>query len=287
MARSGPMRSQARPQVDTPVDADDVAAGGRHRADELRIAGAEVDDGHTRRQRPDERRRVGSGITTIVVRREAADPGVENLDGLRARVDLAPQIRREAAGEEREERVPGPLVGAHERLGAGEGTGGSPLDQVGGDGERRPGEADQRQIVRQLGTRPPHTVIDVGERVGIDFRQGVDHAPIPDRRGDHRPRAGAELEPQSERLDRQEQVGEQDRGIDPEPSGREHRGFADQIGRPAELEHRHPLAQPAVLRHVAARLPHQPDGRERHRLAPAGAQENGCVRRVQGADDSA
>src|SRR5437879_115876 len=51
------------------------------------------------------------------------------------------------------------------------------------------------------------------------------------------------------------------------------RHFRRGLGVPAELEEPEPLAHRTVLRQVAARLAHEPDGGVRHRRAARGAQE--------------
>ena len=79
------------------------------------------------------------------------------------------------------------------------------------------------------------------------------------------------------------QIGEDDRRVDAEPLDRDAHHLAAALRIAAELEEAHLRADRAVLRHVAAGLPHQPDGRVVDRLAAAGAEERavvpGCVER--------
>ena len=89
---------------------------------------------------------------------------------------------------------------------------------------------------------------------------------------DHGALALRELERRAHRLERQQDVREEDRRVDPEAQ-RLQRDLHGQLRRLAELEQRARLAQLAVLGHVAPGLPHEPHGRSLDGLAPAGAQE--------------
>ena len=91
---------------------------------------------------------------------------------------------------------------------------------------------------------------------------------------DRRPFALDEVERDAHRLERQQQIGEQDRRVDLDAAHRLQRDFGREIGRSAELEQRIALAQRAVLAHVAAGLAHEPDGRRVDRLPAAGLEES-------------
>src|SRR5262249_48390664 len=73
----------------------------------------------------------------------------------------------------------------------------------------------------------------------------------------------------SERLRHHQDVGEQDRGIEPEPPHRLQGDLGGELRREAEFEERtHPSTNRPVLRTVPPRLTHQPD--RRRPLPPAG-----------------
>ncbi len=95
---------------------------------------------------------------------------------------------------------------------------------------------------------------------------------------DHRAVALRELEPDAERLEDEQDVGEEDRGVDAEPLDRLERDLGGRLGSCAELEEAEALAHRAVLGHVAAGLAHEPDRRVRRRLAASGAEQG----RIQG-----
>src|SRR2546427_11937309 len=83
----------------------------------------------------------------------------------------------------------------------------------------------------------------------------------------------SELEPDVERLDDQENVGEQDRRVHAQTVDGLERDLRRRLRVPTKLQEAEPLPHRAVLGEVAAGLAHEPDGRVRHRLAARGAQE--------------
>ncbi len=87
-----------------------------------------------------------------------------------------------------------------------------------------------------------------------------------------------EIERNAHRLEREQQIRKQDRGVHFDAANRLQRDLGGEIGRAADLEQRIPLAQRPVLAHVPSRLSHEPDRRGVDRLPPAGFQESaaGC-----------
>src|SRR5438132_569277 len=147
-------------------------------------------------------------------------------------------------------------------------------DEVGGDRERRAREADERRSARE---RPLHASGCLEDEpdggLHVDRREAPDLCLVAQGAPDEGALAPGELEPDVERLDDQENIGEQDRGIDAQTVDGLERHFRRGLGVPAELEEPEPLAHRTVLRQVAARLAHEPDGGVRHRRAARGAQE--------------
>jgi hypothetical protein len=105
--------------------------------------------------------------------------------------------------------------------------------------------------------------------------QPVDIRGARDRPLDLRAFAFDEVEGQTHGFERQQQIREQDCGVDVDPPYGLERHFRGQVRRPADFEQRVALADGAVLGHVSSGLPHEPDGSGVHRLAPAGPQESG------------
>ena len=210
----------------------------------------------------------------IVGRRERAHPGVEELHGLRAGGDLAVQVVGGDLGEARHEGVPGRRLRAHEALGVEEVPRGAALDQVRGEREGRPREADEGQAVGERLAREPHRLEDVADgRDHVHAREPRHLGRAPDRPGDVRALAPRELEPDAEWLQHEQDVGEEDGRVHAEALDRLERHLRRRRRRLAQLEEAVARAQRAVLGHVAPRLAHQPDRRERGLLASAGAEE--------------
>ena len=88
-----------------------------------------------------------------------------------------------------------------------------------------------------------------------------------------------EVERYAERFKRQQQVREEDRGVDLDTVDGLQRHLGREFRLPADLQQGVPGADGAVLGHVAAGLPHEPDRGVVGRQAPAGAQE-GVIHRA-------
>src|SRR5690606_30649405 len=106
---------------------------------------------------------------------EQPAPGVEELDRLRAGLDLAEQVTRRDRGELLQQpREAGRVVPAPRQQVA-EALGGTALDEVGGEGPRRAAEADQRRRVAELATGQPHGLEDVAEvALDVGVAEGID-----------------------------------------------------------------------------------------------------------------
>ena len=154
----------ARPQPagrlverDAPVDADDVGAGRAHRPRAVRRCPTPKWMRGTRAgERFEHRPAVRQHELGVVGERQRAGPGVEELDRGRAGGDLHPQELARDHGQPAEQGVPEIGSAVHERLGLRMVARRAALDQVAGQGERRPGEADQRRR-RRARRRGPAT----------------------------------------------------------------------------------------------------------------------------------
>ena len=96
--------------------------------------------------------------------------------------------------------------------------------------------------------------------------QRVDVRAAAQRTANRRAVARGEFQPDAERLQNQQNVGEQNRRVHPEAFHRLDGDLRGQVGRLAEFEKRDARAQRPIFGHVAAGLAHEPDGRERRRL---------------------
>ena len=102
-----------------------------------------------------------------------------------------------------------------------------------------------------------------GREVGFGAQRLLDRGPF----------AGDEIERDAHLLERQQQIGKQNRRVDLDAADRLQRDGGREIGRAADVEQRIALAQLAILAHVAAGLAHEPDRRRVNRLASAGLKE--------------
>jgi hypothetical protein len=146
------------------------------------------------------------------------------------------------------------------------------LDEVRREGERRPGEGDERRAA-ELADELAHRLAHIADVVGLERPQ-----PRHVRGRSHRLRhdgadARHDVEVDPDRLERQHDVAEQDRCVDAVAAYRLERDLGDEVGPRAGLEHPDARADGAVLRQAAPRLAHEPHRRARNRLATAGARE--------------
>ena len=70
-----------------------------------------------------------------------------------------------------------------------------------------------------------------------------------------------EVEGDAHRLERQQQIREQNRRVDLDAANRLEGDFRGQVGRSTQLQKRVILAEGSIFGHVPAGLPHEPDGR--------------------------
>ena len=83
-----------------------------------------------------------------------------------------------------------------------------------------------------------------------------------------------EVEGQAHRLEREQEVGEQDGGVDLDAPDRLQRDLGGEVWRGTDVQERIPLPERPVLGHVTTGLPHEPDRGGIHRLAPAGLEKS-------------
>jgi hypothetical protein len=217
---------------------------------------------------------VRQDVFAVVSRVEGADPGVEDLQGLRPRLGLGAQVVTRDLGEQRGQAVPGLGVGVHQRLREREVRRMAAFDRVRSQRERSAREADERDLALQLAPQHPDRVQHHAEVLArLEPPQGLDVRARPQRLLDHRTFAGLEVERDAEGGEGQQEIGEEDGRIHAEGVDGLQRDLHRQLRRAAEGEQRVLRAQAPVLGHVTAGLPHEPDGRAVDLLEAAGAEE--------------
>jgi hypothetical protein len=193
-------------------------------------------------------------------------PGVEQLDRFRARLDLAAQELDDSGREHVDQGLEPVGVAQRPLLDCGvlRRAAAASLDHVGGDGPRRAGVADQRDLRRQGAGQLPHRLVDRGQLL-VQARGAQEFRDVR-RRADggrqHRPVAGPVLQRLAQRGGDLRQIGEENGGIEREAANRLKGDLDRVLGRVAELQHAPGrLADPVILGQVPPGLPHQPDRR--------------------------
>ena len=120
---------------------------------------------------------------------------------------------------------------------------------------------------------------DVEEVVGAVGAEGLDVLEGADGGVDDGAFAGDELEVEAHGGEGEQEVGEDDGGVDAEALGGGDGDFGGDVWGAADVEQGVVLADGHVLRHVAAGLAEEPDGRAVDGLAEAGADEAAGSRR--------
>ena len=180
-------------------------------------------------------------------------------------------------GEPVEQLRPQLGLAVHQRLGAGVVLARPALDEVAGERERRAGEADERRRA-ELADERAHRLGDVRDVVGRQRGQPVEVGGGAERLRDDRPDARDDVEVDADRLERHDDVGEEDRRVDAVAADRLQRDLGDEVGGRAGVEHLVALAELAVLGQRPAGLAHEPHRRVRDGLAAARPEEGGVVR---------
>ena len=220
---------------------------------------------------------VGEHVALVVRRGERAGPGVEQLHGLGAARDLAAQRGHGQVGQAVEQSVPERLVAEHQGLGQRVGAGRPALDQVAGHGERRAGEADERdgQLLGQQADR----LEDVrGVLLGLERPEAVEVGGPPERLGDDRSGAGGDVDAEADGVGRDHDVAVEDGGVDAVAAHRLERDLRRQLGPLDGVEDAALAPDGAVLGQRPPGLAHEPHRCPRGGTAGAGGQEGGVGR---------
>ncbi len=243
-----------------PVDAEHVRLqGGSQRQQGGAVVG-EVDDrdvGHGP-QVGDDGPHPGQGEAFVVARRQHPGPAVEQLQGLGPGTRLGLQVGAGAGGDLGEQPVVQLRFLEHHPLGVEEDLGAAALDQVGGQGERRAGKADERHL--QFPPEQADGLEHKGQlRLRVRHAQCVHGRTVAHRVGEHRAAAFVEFEVEPHGLHGDEDVGEEDGRVEAEQVDGLQGDLGAQLRPLAQFEEADPAAHPLVFGQVAAGLAHEPD----------------------------
>ena len=151
------------------------------------------------------------------------------------------------------------------------------LDHVAGQRVGRAAEADDAQAIAKVRGDFLDGAGDVSQIAGAVGAQGAHVVGGADGMMDDRPLAGLELEVQAHRLQRQQQVGEDDGRVDAQLFRGGDGDLGGDLRLLADFDQRVVLADVAVLLHIAAGLAQKPDRRAVDGLAQAGAEKAAAV----------
>jgi hypothetical protein len=226
VALQGPVRrlfGQRLRQVVAPVDAEALDTERAQRLPVRRPGLARVVDDGERREAPAEQLQHGAegrgGVTREARRVERAGGGIEQRDAVGARLRLQRHVGREQLGERSQ--------AAYRPVGPGGLAREAPCEPAtaGVERERRADEADQRaiggQATRAAGSHRPELHLSRAAPPRRRFRSASRSAS---------PLGPLVREPHAHRLEREQQVGEQDRGIEAEVLDRAQRHFGREPG---------------------------------------------------------
>ena len=253
-----------------PVDADRVAAGSVHLSQQLPGSDTEVDrrDLEIRERFEEllrERRRKGR----VVVGVQRSRPRIEDLERLHAGRHLRSQVRHDDPDQRLHQPRPIPLV--HQRLRSRERSRCAALHKVGREGERRAREPDERDA--ELLAKELDRFDHVRDLLHVAPRQAIDVGGIPQRLFQHRSATRLDPDRHAERREGRHDVPEQDRRVERHPPQRLQRQLGDLLRLADRFEDVPVPSELSVLRQVATRLAHEPDGRPVHRRAPERAED--------------
>ena len=267
---------------DAPVEADDFGSGFVHRRKQRSAVGAEINNGRAGfLQALHENGDVRQDVAAIVFHAEAADPAIENLDDIGAGSHLGSGVLGGDIHQLAHQRIPVGGRVVHHLLGVEIVARAAAFDHVAGESEGRSAETDYGNFAREMFRYQAHGFGDVAEfggAVGAELSHVFGGA---DGLLDDRAFSGGKMKGQAHDFEREQEVGEDDGGVDAEKFGGGDGDFGGEFGLLADFEQRMLLANGAILGHVASGLAHEPDGSVVDGLRLAGADEG----RVRGRHD--
>jgi hypothetical protein len=274
---------------DAPVEAEDVGPGLGHGGKHGGCVDAKVDDGDA--EGFDALHELGGGgeaVLAVVGDGERADPGVEDLDAVGAGFYLLLRVGDEDRIELLHQQRPCAVVCVHHLLGFDVVARAAALDHVAGEGEGCAAEADDAKAVAiRAGCgevrgdlfdrlRNVEEVLDTIGAEGLDVLERANGSV------DLWTFAGYELEVETHGGEGEEEVGEDDGGVDVEALGGCDGDFCGDVGCAADVEQGVMLAHGHVLGHIAASLTEEPDGCAIHWLPKASADKAAAALGVKG-----
>src|SRR5581483_6336777 len=204
----------------TPVKSDDFCASLLHGRQQGSALGTKINDrsaGATKILH-----QFGSSrqdITAIVFYAETSDPAIENLDDVRASGDLLGSVFGSDRHQLAHEFVPDLRGRVHHLFCVNVVARAAALDHVAGESKRCAAKTNDRQARSEMLANLAHGYGDVAEIGGAVGMQAGNILFLPNWLLDHGPFASRKMKGQAHDVERQQQVGKDDGGVDAENLG--------------------------------------------------------------------
>src|SRR5690348_9400459 len=215
----------------------------------------------------------GKSKVAIVHQVEFTAPRVKKLNGSRAGGDLGAEIRNRGLGDTRQKLAERSRLRVKETLSGGKAVFRAALDHIAGECPWRGGESENGYVRANLADEAANGFHEeAGFGLGVEAVEFLDVSG-----GAHGLRkvgtSIAELERQPHSFGDDQDIGENDNGVDTETSEGLKGNLDGEIGRLADFQEGMLRAEFAVFGEIAASLAHHPDRNTRHGFAPASPQE--------------
>ena len=213
---------------------------------------------------------IGEHVGPIVMRRELAHPGVEDIEHIGAGLRLGQQELAGCGGKLRHQLVPELRLGEHEDARVFMIAALAAFDRIAGEGKGRSREANQRQSAGiELRAEQPNSFEREVHRFARIWRaERRDVGRTAHRIVDDRSFSLYKGKMEAHPFQGRQNVGKDNGRIEVEGIQRLEGDLGRQLRLFDELEQRVPLAQCPVFGHVPPSLTHQPDRRDVGRRAP-------------------
>src|SRR5947209_19916241 len=131
--------------TDSPAPTHTLSSGFFHRGQQCRRGRSKVDDGYTGSLEPlHQIASMRQDVTAVVLNAQAADPAIENLEGISAALHLVCGIRSQYFDQLLHENLPGSRIGVHHLFCMDVVARAATFDHVAGQSEGSAAETDDR-----------------------------------------------------------------------------------------------------------------------------------------------
>ena len=212
-------------------------------------------------------------IFPVILGAQASHPTVEQLHRLRAGLNLVTEIAADDPCQLIHQAMPDGRLPIHQTFGFNIVAGSAAFDRIARQRERRAGKPDQWHAAGERLPRQRDRIHHKTKFVPVNQAKRFNIRPCPHGIVQHRPLALIEREREAHRLERQENVRKDDRGIEGEALNGLKGDLGSQLWRLADVQDGMFEPDAPVLFHVPTCLAHKPDRCAIRRLSTAGFQK--------------